>query len=44
MANADILGFQADELSREKLEELITSRQSFKIFAVKDISFTVNKI
>ena len=44
MANADILGFQADELSREKLDELITSRQSFKIFAVKDISFTVNKI
>ena len=42
MANADILGFQADELSREKLDELITSRQSFKIFAVKDFGGHLN--
>lgn len=44
MANINILGFQSDELSREKLDELIASRQSFRVFAVNDISFTVNKI
>ena len=44
MERIDILGFSADELSIEKLEELISSKKSFRIFSVKDISFIVNKI
>lgn len=40
----DVLKFTSDELSSEKLDELIKAKQSFKVVAVKDISFTVNKI
>ena len=44
MERIDILGFSSDELSIEKLKELISSKKSFRIFSVKDISFIVNNI
>ena len=40
----DVQYFTSDELNEGKLSELIFARKSFKVFAVKDISFTVNKI
>lgn len=40
----DILKFTSDELTTEKLNELIKSKRSFQIVSVKDISFSVNKL
>lgn len=36
--------FTTDELSTEKLSELIANRKSFKVVAVKDMSYTINKV
>ncbi|WOG30125.1 hypothetical protein [Endozoicomonas sp. 8E] len=44
MSKSDISKYTSDELDTEKLSELISKRESFKIVAVKDISFSVNKI
>lgn len=40
----DIQKFTSDELNEVTLSELISNRKSFKVVAVKDISFTVNKL
>lgn len=40
----DIQKFTSDELSVNKLSDLVKNKKSFQIVAVKDISFTVNKI
>lgn len=40
----DVLKFTSDELTIEKLNELIKNKRSFQIVAVKDISFSVKKI
>lgn len=40
----DILKFTSDELTMDKLCELITKKRSFQVVAVKDISHVVNKI
>ena len=40
----DILSFTADELSAEKLGELILQRRSFEVVAVRNISTVVNKL
>lgn len=44
MAEIDIENYTSDELTSEKLNSLIEERKSFKIVAVKDIGFMVNKI
>ena len=44
MSKTDIENFTSDELSKEKLDELISSRTSFKVVTVKDIGYMVNKI
>ncbi|UVO19122.1 hypothetical protein [Stutzerimonas stutzeri] len=45
MANEiDILKFTSDELTAEKLSELVKQRRSFQVVAVKDISYVVNKV
>lgn len=40
----DILKFTSDELTTEKLAELVSEKKSFQVVAVKDISFVVNKV
>ena len=40
----DILKFSSDELSTEKLRELVAQKRSFQVAAVKDISYVVNKL
>ena len=40
----DILKFTSDELTDEKLKELIVKKESFCVVAVKNMSYTVNKI
>lgn len=44
MAKVDIENFTSDDLSSEKLSSLIETRKSFKVVAVNDIGFMVNKI
>jgi len=44
MSQVDIENFTSDELSKEKLDQLINEKKSFKVIAVKDISFIVNKL
>lgn len=40
----DLLKYTSDELKSDKLADLIAKRASFKVVAVKDIAFVVNKI
>lgn len=40
----DVLKFTSDEITLEKLRDLISRKNSFKVVAVKDISYVVNKI
>ena len=40
----DIQKFTSDELTASELSELVSNKKSFQVVAVKDISFTVNKI
>jgi hypothetical protein len=44
MAGVDIENYTSDEMTSETLSNLIARRKSFKIVAVKDIGFMVNKI
>ena len=44
MSNVDVLRFTSDELTVEKLDELVKAKKSFWVVAVKDMSYTVNKI
>ena len=44
MSRMDILKFTSDELTDEKLKELIVKKESFCVVAVKNMSYTVNKI
>ena len=44
MAEIDIENFTTDDITSEKLNNLIEERKSFKIVAVKDIGFMINKI
>jgi len=44
MAKLDIENYTSDDLTSEKLSSLIETKKSFKIVAVKDIGFMVNKI
>jgi hypothetical protein len=44
VSKVDIENYTSDDLSSEKLSSLIKSRKSFKVVAVKDIGFMVNKI
>ncbi|EOX1298573.1 hypothetical protein ACPDLO_003624 [Vibrio cholerae] len=44
MSEVDIKKFTSDELTKEKLQELIKSKKSFQVVAVRDISFVVNKL
>lgn len=42
--DVDIKKYTSDELNKNKIFELISSKSSFKVVAVKDISYVVNKI
>lgn len=44
MSLADIEKFTTDDLSTEKIDELIKSKKSFQIVAIKDMSHVVNKL
>ena len=44
MSRIDVLKFTSDELTDEKLKELIVKKESFCVVAVKNMSHTVNKI
>jgi len=44
MSKADIEKYTSDDLSTEKLDELIKNRKSFQVVAVKDIGYMVNKL
>ena len=44
MSNVDVLRFTSDELTVEKLDELVKAKKSFWVVAVKDMSYTVHKI
>ncbi|UAB73830.1 hypothetical protein INR79_22050 [Vibrio sp. SCSIO 43132] len=44
MSEIDIKRFKADELTKEKISELVEAKDSFQVVAVRDISFVVNKI
>ncbi|MBU0721457.1 hypothetical protein KJ877_08945 [bacterium] len=44
MAKVDIENYTSDDLTSEKLSNLVDNRKSFKVVAVKDIGFMVNKI
>jgi len=44
MSKTDIENYTSDDLSTEKLDKLIDSRKSFKVVAVKDIGYLVNKL
>lgn len=44
MNEADIKKFTTDELSTEMIDELIRSKKSFEIVAIKDMDYVVNKI
>lgn len=44
MNEADIKKFTTDELSTEMIDELIKSKKSFEIVAIKDMSYIVNKL
>ncbi|TVT30224.1 hypothetical protein [Marinobacter vinifirmus] len=44
MADIDVQKFTSDELTESKLTELVSNKKSFQVVAVKDISYTVNKI
>ncbi|MFC4260365.1 hypothetical protein ACFOZ5_15205 [Marinobacter lacisalsi] len=44
MTDIDIYKFTSDELTESKVSDLVSNKKSFQVVAVKDISFTVNKI
>lgn len=44
MSDTNNLKFTSDEINAQKLDELISSRKSFQIVAVKNISYIVNLI
>ncbi|WP_421716902.1 hypothetical protein [Arcobacter arenosus] len=44
MSKVDIENYTSDEITSEQLGTLIENKKSFKIVAVKDIGFMVNKI
>lgn len=44
MTENDVKKYTSDELSKQDLSELISQKKSFKVVAVKNISFCVNKI
>ena len=44
MSKVDIENYTSDEMTSEKLNSLIENKKSFKVVAVKDIGFIVNKI
>lgn len=44
MSEIDIKKFTADELTKEKISELVEAKGSFQVVAVRDISFVVNRL
>jgi hypothetical protein len=44
MTKIDIENYTSEEITVEKLNSLVKNKKSFKVVAVKDIGFMVNKI